>query len=97
MIAQEMQCKLGHSPHSTLVNISSNEDSRTYSSEQQVRGNLSDDIGGTPDRVGIVEFLSVKRKILFHATVYRKSQQSRASNLPAWNILKALLMLTWSR
>lgn len=41
----------------------------TYSGKKQVGRNLAKHICRTPDRVGIVEFVSVERQVLFHAAV----------------------------
>jgi predicted metal-dependent phosphotriesterase family hydrolase len=56
------------------------------SSKNQIRGNLTEHISRTPNSVGIIEFVPVEPKILFHPTV--------CITCPEDNILKALVILT---
>lgn len=64
------------------------------SSKNQIRGNLTEHISRTPNSVGIIEFVPVESKILFHPTVCITCQTQKLIFSPEDNILKALVILT---
>jgi hypothetical protein len=67
------------------------------SSKNQIRGNLTEYISCAPDCVRIIELVPVQGKILFHATVCTARQTQELMFASQDNILKALVILTWSR
>lgn len=42
---------------------------RVHSGEYQITGNLTDNVGGGPEGVGVIEFVAVQVEVFFHTTI----------------------------